>query len=72
MGRGDAGTAVRADRSAGDGTEPGEPRRKPKHFEILGLRNGRHSELHVELDGRIRKSKPVDDGHKWSEALRPA
>jgi hypothetical protein len=54
------------------GFEPiGEPRRKPKHFEILGLRNGRHSELHIELDGRIRKTKPVDEG-KWSEALRQA
>ena len=67
----DPKVAIRAVREAG--FEPiGEPRRKPKHFEILGLRNGRHSELHVELDGRIRKSKPVDDGHKWSEALRPA
>ena len=55
------------------GFEPiGEPRRKPKHFEVLGLRDGRHSELHIELDGRIRKTKPVDDQHKWSEALRPA
>jgi hypothetical protein len=37
----------------------------------LGLRDGRHSELHIELDGRIRKTKAVDDKHKWSEAVRP-
>lgn len=67
----DPKVAIRAVRAAG--FEPiGEPRRKPKHFEVLGLRNGRHSELHVELDGRIRKTKPIDDGHKWSDALRPA
>lgn len=68
--RADPAVAIGAARAAG--FEPiGEPRRKPKHFEVLGLRDGRHSELHVELDGRIRKSKPADE-HKWSEALRPA
>src|SRR5579859_5038756 len=47
----DPKVALGAAREAG--FEPiGEPRRKPKHFEILGLRNGRHSELHIELDGR--------------------
>jgi hypothetical protein len=67
----DPKVAIGAARAAG--FEPiGEPRRKPKHFEVLGLRDGRHSELHIELDGRIRKTKPVDDGHKWSQALRPA
>jgi hypothetical protein len=66
----DPKVALGAAREAG--FEPiGEPRRKPKHFEILGLRNGRHSELHIELDGRIRKTKPVDEG-KWSETLRQA
>lgn len=33
------------------------PRRKPKHFEIEGRRNGLDYELHVELEGRIRKAK---------------
>jgi hypothetical protein len=49
----------------------GSPRRKPKHFEVLGRRNGELCELHIELDGHIRKSKPVD-GHddKWSLELR--
>jgi hypothetical protein len=44
----------------------GEPRRKPKHFEILGRQGGALSELHVSLDGSIRHAKPVhvDDG-KW-------
>jgi len=66
----DPKVALGAAREAG--FEPiGEPRRKPKHFEILGLRNGRHSELHIELDGRIRKTKPVDEA-KWSETLRQA
>ena len=53
------------------GFEPlGEPRRKPKHFEVLGRRNGKLSELHIELDGRVRKITPVHDEHKWAEALR--
>jgi len=49
----------------------GEPRRKPKHFEVLGAKKGAFVELHIELDGHIRKSKPVaksDD--KWSSELR--
>jgi hypothetical protein len=42
------------------GYEPlGEPRRKSKHFEVLGRRDGAFVELHVELDGRIRKTRPV-------------
>lgn len=56
---------LRAAREAG--YEPAaKPRRKPKHFEVLGKRNGRYSELHIELDGHIRKSKPADrDEPKW-------
>ncbi len=48
----------------------GEPRRKPKHFEILAKEpDGRLTEFHVEFDGAIRKSKPVDDvGGKWAGA----
>ena len=44
----------------------GEPRRKPKHFEILGRKNGDLAELHIHLDGGVRHIKPVpsDDG-KW-------
>jgi hypothetical protein len=54
--------AIEAARAAG--FEPtGAPRRKPKHFEIDGHRNGRNYELHIELDGRIRKAKPMSDGH---------
>jgi hypothetical protein len=53
------------------GFEPlGEPRRKPKHFEVLGRRNDRLTELHIELDGHIRKMKPVEGGDpKWREAV---
>jgi hypothetical protein len=63
------GDAIKAARDAG--FEPlGQPRRKPKHFEVLGRRDRRLSELHIELDGQIRKIKPVEDGDpKWSEAL---
>ncbi|MFT3988386.1 hypothetical protein [Aestuariivirga sp.] len=50
----------------------GEPRRKPKHFEILARdAHGKHLELHVEFDGHLRKSKEADS-EKWSEELRRA
>jgi len=49
----------------------GLPRRKPKHFELLGRHNGEFSELHIELDGHIRKTKPIGrDDQKWSDELR--
>jgi hypothetical protein len=49
----------------------GSPRRKPKHFEVLGQKKGALNELHIELDGLIRKSKPVArDDQKWSSELR--
>jgi hypothetical protein len=49
----------------------GLPHRKPKHFELLGRKNREFSELHVELDGHIRKTKPVgQDDQKWSDELR--
>lgn len=35
------------------------PKRKPKHFEVLGSKDGARHELHVEFDGTIRKVKPV-------------
>lgn len=64
--------ALQAARAAG--FEPlGEPRRKPKHFEVLGRRNQQLTELHIELDGHIRKMKPVEGlDPKWSETLRNA
>ena len=56
------------------GYEPiGEPRRKPRHFEVLGRRNGELVELHIELDGHIRKIKPdAGDEPKWQDALATA
>lgn len=71
-GNADPRDALRA--AAAAGFEPlGEPRRKPRHFEVLGRRDRHLIELHIELDGRIRKSKPADrDDPKWSEALRHA
>jgi hypothetical protein len=64
------GDAMKAARDAG--FEPlGQPRRKPKHFEVLGSRDHQLTELHIELNGQIRKRKPVENGDpKWSEALR--
>ena len=56
---------LRAAKKAGYETV-GEPRRKPKHFEVLGRRGGKFEELHIELDGHIRKSKPVSaEDPKW-------
>lgn len=44
-----------------------EPRCKPKHFELLGRRDGRLAELHIELNGTIRKVKPISDQNEWRE-----
>jgi hypothetical protein len=51
-----------------------EPRRKPKHFEILGRSaKGEVLEFHVELDGDIRKRKPADlHEPKWKSAAPAA
>jgi hypothetical protein len=48
-----------------------EPRRKPKHFEILGRSaEGEVLEFHVELDGDIRKRKPADIHEpRWKSAV---
>ncbi len=50
----------------------GVPRRKPRHFEILGRdKGGDLVELHVELDGTLRKSKPVlANEPKWFHATK--
>jgi hypothetical protein len=49
----------------------GWPRRKPKHFEILGRDPaGDIVELHVELDGSLRKTRPVhEDDPKWATEI---
>jgi hypothetical protein len=65
----DPGHAMQAARAAGFDTL-GQPHRKPKHFEILGRRDRQLTELHIEFNGKIRKSKPVDrHDPKWAEAL---
>jgi len=48
-----------------------EPRRKPKHFEVLARSaEGEVLEFHVELDGDIRKRKPADlHEPKWKSAV---
>jgi hypothetical protein len=52
----------------------GRPRRKPKHFEILGRDPaGDMVELHVELDGSLRKTHPVqEDDPKWATEIKVA
>lgn len=64
------GDALKAARRAG--YEPlGAPRRKPKHFEVLSRRDGKLTELHIELDGHIRKTKPANnDDPKWRDVLQ--
>jgi hypothetical protein len=50
----------------------GKPRRKPKHFEILG-RDAVNDmiELHIELEGVLRKTRPVlDDDRKWASEIQ--
>ena len=67
-GTADPAVVLKAARNAG--YEPvGAPRRKPKHFEVLGRRDGTFTELHIELDGHIRKTKPAaGDEPKWTES----
>ncbi len=49
----------------------GQPRRKPKHFEVLARKGRGFVECHVELDGHIRKEKPVDaQDDKWLRELK--
>jgi len=50
----------------------GNPRRKPKHFEILGRdAAGDFVEMHIELGGALRKTRPVEkDDPKWATELR--
>jgi hypothetical protein len=51
----------------------GEPRRKPKHFEVLGKKGKSYQELHVELDGSIYKEKPIPaHDHKWQTEIAAA
>lgn len=48
----------------------GEVRRKPKHYEVLGKNAAAFAELPIELDGDIRKTKPVSpDDHKWKSTI---
>ncbi|RYE31915.1 MAG: hypothetical protein EOP23_14420 [Hyphomicrobiales bacterium] len=53
----DPDSAIHAVRQAG--FEPnGEPRRKPKHFEIDAAKDGKHFEVHVTFAGEVRHAKP--------------
>lgn len=52
----DPALAIRAAEAAGYAVA-GAPARKPKHFELRGAKDGVSHEIHVALDGRIRKTK---------------
>jgi hypothetical protein len=48
----------------------GGPRHKPKHFEVLGKKGAEFEELHIELDGGVRKTKRVSPhDHKWQSEM---
>jgi hypothetical protein len=65
----DPALAIKAAASAGYQVI-GEVRRKPKHYEVLGKKAAAFEELHIELNGDIRKTKPVSpDDHKWQFAI---
>ena len=52
----------------------GEPRRKPQHFELVGTtEQGQLVELHIGLDGKLQKTKPIDaDDNKWAGEIGAA
>ena len=52
----DPALAIRAAEAAGYAVA-GVPARKPKHFELRGAKDGAEHELHITLDGEIRKAK---------------
>jgi hypothetical protein len=62
--------AVRAARDA-DYEVIGEPKRRSKHFELQGRKaDGGFAELHIELDGKLRRAKPVALGDdKWASEM---
>lgn len=67
----DVEAATRAATEAGL-TPIGKPRRKHKHFEILGRDGaGNLVELHVDRDGAVGKQKIVEaDSDKWSDEIK--
>ena len=64
----DPASALAAVTAAG-WTPTGEPRRKPKHVEVLARRgDGAWTELHVDATGTIYREK-APDADKWGAAL---
>ena len=64
----DPAAALAAGTAAG-WTPTGEPRRKPKHVEVLARRGGgAWTELHVDATGKIYREK-APDAEKWGAAL---
>jgi hypothetical protein len=48
----------------------GGPHRKPTHFEVLGKKGAEFEELHIELDGDVRKTKRVSPhDNKWQSEM---
>ena len=62
----DLDAVLSAARRAGWAPE-GEPRQKPKHFEVLARKKGEEPmELHIDFAGTIYKQKPADST-KWAQ-----
>jgi hypothetical protein len=64
----DPNVAFKAAKAAGFETF-GAARRKPRHFEVLARRDNQLVELHIELDGHIRKVKSEFEKNKWGDFL---
>jgi hypothetical protein len=72
MGAVDPGVAVTAANHAGYRVI-GEACRKPKHFEVFGKKGAEFEELHIELDGDVRKTKPLSAyDRKWQSEIERA
>lgn len=54
----DPATALAAAEAQGYAVE-GEPKRRHKHFEVVGSKDGVRHEIHVEFDGKVRRAKPI-------------
>ena len=57
-------------------TIEGSPKRKPKHFDLKGRKDGMLFKLHVELNGTIRKAEAIEpevgEQGPLTEATTPA
>ena len=52
-------------------TMVGVPHRKPKHFEVQARKQAENFELHVDLDGHVKKAKPATHGINHAASATP-